>query len=74
MDKYSKKIFTYISLKKNLPPYMNLCIKTWKKNLPQGYEIIFLNEENLNQYIPKISLPQILKEAEKNVFIAIWNI
>lgn len=68
MDTHSRKIFTYIDFEKETPPYLNLCIKTWQKNLPKGYEIIFLNEKNLKNYIPETALAQVLDKSRKDCF------
>ena len=48
----SKKIFTFWEPKENIPPYIQLCMNTWKKFLPE-YEIIILDYSNLSQWIGK---------------------
>ena len=44
-------IFTYLNLPKESPSYINLCIKTWQKYIPEGYNVAILNPENLKNYI-----------------------
>lgn len=56
----SKKIFTYFK-EETMPPYTKLCLKTWKHNLPPGYEIIILDDKNLFKYIPENILPDSLR-------------
>lgn len=51
MDVHYNKIFTFINFEKCVPPYINLCIKTWKQHLQNDYQIIILTPENLHQYI-----------------------
>jgi len=46
-----KKIFTFWEPEESLTPYLQLCLKTWERRLPQ-YEIIILNYSNLDNYIP----------------------
>lgn len=52
----NKKIYTFIG-DKGLSPYLSLCIKTWRKNIPEDYEIVKLNSKNLSDYIPNNILP-----------------
>lgn len=47
-----KQIFTFWESKDNMPPYIQMCIESWHKVLPD-YEIIILNYENLDRYIGK---------------------
>lgn len=44
-------IFTFWEPKEKMPAYLKLCMKTWKKYLPD-YEIIQLNFDNLSEYLP----------------------
>ena len=45
-----KYIFTFWEPKNKLPAYINLCMKTWKKFLPE-YEIVLLDYSNLDEWI-----------------------
>ena len=45
----SKEIFTFWEPKGKIHPYLELCRKTWEKNLPD-YKIITLDYSNLNDY------------------------
>jgi len=47
-----KNIFTFWEPQDKLHPYINLCIKTWEKNLPD-YKIIILNYLNMFDYVSK---------------------
>ena len=51
---YNKKknIFTFWEPKEKIPGYIKLCMKTWKKFLPD-YQIIVLDYNNLEQWIGK---------------------
>ena len=44
-------IFTFWEPRSSMPGYINLCIKTWKKNLPNNYKIIILDHQNLKDYL-----------------------
>jgi hypothetical protein len=46
----TKCIFTFWEPKEKLPAYLNLCMQTWKKFLPD-YEIVMLDYSNINQYL-----------------------
>ena len=48
----NKRIFTFWEPRKNLHGYLYLCMKTWKKFLPD-YEIILLDYSNLEQWLGK---------------------
>ena len=48
---YNKTIYTY--LEANCHEYLNLCIKTWYKNLPDGYKIVVLTQENIQGVLPE---------------------
>ena len=48
--KHKKKIFSFWEPKEKIPGYIHLCIKTWKKNLPQ-YEINILDYKGVKEYI-----------------------
>ena len=45
-----KKIFTFWEPRENIPGYLQLCIKTWKKFLPE-YEIMILDYKNVKDYL-----------------------
>jgi len=45
-----RKIFTFWEPQESMTPYLQLCIKTWERRLPQ-YKIIILNYSNLDNYI-----------------------
>ncbi|PKN52352.1 MAG: hypothetical protein CVU55_07415 [Deltaproteobacteria bacterium HGW-Deltaproteobacteria-13] len=47
-----KTIFSFWEPKGNMTPYLELCRKTWERNLPD-YEIIFLDYSNLGLYLPE---------------------
>lgn len=51
MNDEKNLIFTYLNLPKETPGYINLCIKTWQKYIPEGYNVVILNPENLKDYI-----------------------
>lgn len=51
-----KKIFTYFEEEK-IYSYLNLCIKTWQKNISDDYEVVKLNSKNISSYIPQNKLP-----------------
>lgn len=66
---YSMKIFTFWEPKDKLPAYLQLCMKTWEKFIPNA-DIVLLDYSNLNEYIDisefgseltdgRFSLPQI---------------
>jgi hypothetical protein len=44
-------IFTFWEPSSSLPGYIKLCIKTWKKYLPNDYKIIVLDYHNLRNYL-----------------------
>jgi hypothetical protein len=50
--KQKKIIFSFWEPKGSMTPYLELCVKTWERNLP-GYEIIFLNYSNLGLHLPE---------------------
>ncbi|MFA5322832.1 MAG: capsular polysaccharide synthesis protein [Smithella sp.] len=50
--KAKKTIFSFWEPKGNMTPYLELCRKTWERNLPD-YEIIFLDYSNLGHYLPE---------------------
>ena len=47
---HKKIIFSFWEPKGNIPGYLKLCIKTWKKFL-SDYEIIILDYESLKEYL-----------------------
>jgi len=50
--KNKKIIFTFWEPRNKLPAYLNLCLETWKKFLPE-YEIIILDYTNIDEYLGK---------------------
>ena len=46
----SKRIFTFWEDKDKIPAYIQLCMDSWKKYLPD-YEIVMLNYSNLNNWL-----------------------
>lgn len=48
-EKY--KIFTFVDFKDVVPPYLILCIQTWRRSLCDKAEIIILNRNNVTDYI-----------------------
>lgn len=52
MEKKDKVIFTFWEPRRNTIPFIELCKKTWGKNLPD-YEVVVLNYSNLYTYINK---------------------
>lgn len=46
------KIFTFWEPKENIPAYIQLCMQTWKKFLPE-YEIIIVDYSNIDKYLGK---------------------
>lgn len=50
--KQENKIFSFWEPKGSMTPYLELCRKTWKRNLPD-YEIIFLDYSNIGRYLPE---------------------
>ena len=69
--KYIKKkyIFTFWEPKTNIPGYLRLCIRTWKKFL-SDYEIIILDYETVKEYLGKEIYSQIIY---KNMPIAVQS-
>ena len=57
----NKRIFTFWEPKNKIPAYLELCIETWKKFLPD-YKIIILNYSNLNYWLRDNFYPEILFE------------
>lgn len=60
-NKMKKIIFTFWEPKNNIPDYVQLCIDTWRKNLPD-YKIIILNYGNLNDYITTYTFTDYFKK------------
>lgn len=56
-----KRIFTFWEPKGKIPGYLELCLDTWKKYLPE-YEIIILDYDNLNDWIGKNYYNKVLYE------------
>lgn len=56
-----KRIFIFWEPKENIPPYLQLCMKTWEKFLPE-YEIVVLDYENLDTWLGKDFYPKTLFE------------
>ena len=46
------KIFTLWEPKQNIPAYLQLCMQTWKKFLPE-YEVIVVDYSNIDKYLGK---------------------
>jgi hypothetical protein len=46
-----REIYTFWEPQESMTPYLQLCLKTWERKLPQ-YKIIILNYSNLDNYIP----------------------
>ena len=61
MAENAKRIFTFWEKQDKKPAYIDLCIDTWKKYLPE-YEIIELNYSNLEQWIGRNYYDKILFE------------
>jgi len=49
---YEKTIFSFWEPKGSMIPYLELCRRTWQRNLPD-YEIIFLDYSNIDLYLPE---------------------
>jgi len=49
---YEKTIFSFWEPRGSMIPYLELCRRTWQRNLPD-YEIIFLDYSNLDSYLPE---------------------
>ncbi len=50
----NKIIWAFWEPKKNIPPYLKLCMATWKKFLPD-YKIVILDYTNVDEYLdPKL--------------------
>lgn len=54
-----KRIFTFWEPQTFIPPYLQLCMETWKKFLPD-YEIIVLDYSNLDAWLDKDFYPEVL--------------
>ena len=52
MNNEKKFIFTFLNPAEKTPDYIKLCLKTWKKYVPEGYCIVTLDNQNLKNYIP----------------------
>lgn len=50
-----RRIFTFWEPKDRIVPYLELCLKTWEKNLGD-YAIVVLDYSNIDDYIPKGTL------------------
>lgn len=48
----SKLIFTFWEPKNKMPAYIELCLETWRKFLPE-YEIVILDYSNIEKYLGK---------------------
>jgi hypothetical protein len=44
-------IFTFWEPRLDMPAYLQLCLRTWKKNLP-GYDIVCVDYGNMHNYMP----------------------
>lgn len=47
----NKTIFTFWEPKEKIPPYLQLCMETWKKYLPE-YKIIVLDYNSVEKWLP----------------------
>ena len=56
-----KLIFSFWEPRNKLPGYLNLCIQTWKKFLPE-YEIVILDYSNLDDWLGKNCFDSVLYE------------
>ena len=56
----SHYIFTFWEPSNSMPGYINLCINTWKKYLPNFYKVIILDYNNLKEYLDKKIINKIL--------------
>lgn len=65
MQSELNKIFTFLDFENGVPPYLNLCIDTWRKNLKDDFEIIILNRENFKNYIDKYLLTESVTNPSK---------
>ena len=54
-----KRIFTFWEPRQNIPGYIRLCLKTWKKFLPD-YEIVICDYSNLKNYLSRKEIRQFL--------------
>lgn len=54
-----KRIFTFWEPKEKIPAYLQLCMKTWKKFLPD-YEVVILDYSNLDTWLGKDFYPKFL--------------
>ena len=54
-----KRIFTFWEPKNKMPGYIQLCLKTWKKFLPD-YNIVVLDYHNLKNYLTPKEIHQFL--------------
>ena len=64
-----KFIFTFWEPKGNIPGYLRLCIKTWKKFL-SDFEVIILDYETVKEYLGEVLYSQIIF---KNMPIAVQS-
>ena len=55
----TKHIFTFWEPSRKLPGYLKLCIKTWKKFLPE-YEIIIIDYNNIYYFLERKLISKIL--------------
>lgn len=53
------RIFTFWEPNSTIPMYLELCMETWKKYLPE-YEIVILNYSNLFEWIERNTFDEIL--------------
>jgi hypothetical protein len=54
-DLLDRRIYTFWEPKNQIPGYLRLCLRTWKKFLP-SYELIVLDHSNLFDHIPSHEL------------------
>lgn len=55
----NKYIFTFWEPRDNMPAYIQLCLETWKKYLPE-YKIVLLDYANLSEYLAQELIDKIL--------------
>ena len=54
-----KRIFVFWEPRSNMPGYLHLCMKTWKKYLPD-YEVVVCDYSNLEDYLDRKTISKIL--------------
>ena len=54
-----KRIFTFWEPKESCPAYINMCMQTWAKFLPE-YEVVMVNYSNLHTWLEKDIIKKVL--------------